>query len=1348
MKRFIFFLAGLIFYLNQTSLAQDWQPLYNQLLNEYKSGNFQEITRQSANLTAQAEKEFGKASKPYAYTCKLVSGACYESGLFSDGIRSGLEEIKYLPAVIDTNTVEFSNSLHTLGLNYLGNDEPEPALFCFRRSEKILFINPGPASEAYAEILSEIGQVNNNLSRSDSAGYYFEKSLKVYETLDNLPGSYLVTLLESGKLYLANRQYDIAYERALMLNTLLKDNGMINDSIFGESMLIAAEASKGKMDISGAERMYSGYILFLGQEGRTGSSEYSYAVNELGKLYKSENNIKSFDSLLTANKDILKGSASGGESPMQEYLNLAVIYQNQRQFDKADKAYEDAFELIKSGQSVDKVSEGLLYENYALLHYAKRDYNKALQSSDQAVRIFQSNEIKPQYRASAYNTRGMVYKGMGRMDSAKVNFLEAASVCSGNNLGNTEIQAKILENLSSLELLKGNTSEARNYIEKAIKLRADLNGVNSYSYANSLNSYGAVLNEMSNYSQAIEVLEKSLKIADSLKNKDESLFLQVITNLGLIYYNIGNNATADSIFALSVKETSKVYGEGSIEAGKSLINLARADQALGNYKKAESEYLLALKNIFAIAGENDPEYLNSYNSFGKFYQTLGNYEEAERIYKEIIGKVSPGDPVYPIALQNLATLYQMQEKYELAEPLLVRDLGLDSLQKGTDKNPDYAISLQNLASLYQKTGRLELAVPLYLKALKIDESVYGKIHPSYSKKLFNLATLYQDQGKYNEALPLMKESVEIRKTVFGQDHPDYAYGQFGLAVINDAIGNDAEARLGYNEAARIYLKQLKEIFPALSEKEKTAFYNRIRPIIEDYRDFAVEYAATDPSVLKDLYNLQLQTKAILLNASAKTRSRIMNSGDPDLISRYNTWISIKEQIVRMYGFTREELVKQGVDLQTLERSANDLEKELSEKSELFAGEIDKSEVNWENIRSILKPGESAIEIIRISKNIKNDSVIYAGLVITQNTIDHPVLVIFPNGIKMETREYSRYLNSIKFKIQNEASYKIYWKPFESVMTGIKKVFVSSDGIFNKINLNTLYDPDSSSYLIDQFKIILVSNTKDLLTEKKAPGQNQNIAELLGFPDYKMGIAGNQPEIDKTQNGSGISDLLRSGVSPLPGTRDEVELIQQVLNSNNWHTTLLTGAEADENNLKKIHEPGILHLATHGFFLNDVELKRNLGEDNQLMNEAMLSNPLLRSGVLLAGAERGAYHNPNDAAQPNETSDGILTAYEAMNLNLDNSRLVVLSACETGLGELKNGEGIYGLQRAFLVAGASNLVMSLWKVNDATTQELMTGFYKTWLSGKTLTDAFRETQLVIKQKYPFPYYWGAFIMIGE
>jgi CHAT domain-containing protein len=191
-----------------------------------------------------------------------------------------------------------------------------------------------------------------------------------------------------------------------------------------------------------------------------------------------------------------------------------------------------------------------------------------------------------------------------------------------------------------------------------------------------------------------------------------------------------------------------------------------------------------------------------------------------------------------------------------------------------------------------------------------------------------------------------------------------------------------------------------------------------------------------------------------------------------------------------------------------------------------------------------------------------------------------------------------------------------------------------------------------------------------------------------------------------------------------------------LKNNNWQTESFMLDHANEQTLKKILSPTILHVATHGFFLSDVELTDETQEDS---DQSYRKNPLFRSGILLAGA---------GLRLDNSEEDGVLTAYEALNLNLDKTELVSLSACETGLGEVRNGEGVYGLQRSFLVAGAKAVLMSLWQVDDQATQELMDHFYQYWFAGKTKTDAFREAQIKLKEKYQYPYFWGAFVMIGN
>ncbi len=213
---------------------------------------------------------------------------------------------------------------------------------------------------------------------------------------------------------------------------------------------------------------------------------------------------------------------------------------------------------------------------------------------------------------------------------------------------------------------------------------------------------------------------------------------------------------------------------------------------------------------------------------------------------------------------------------------------------------------------------------------------------------------------------------------------------------------------------------------------------------------------------------------------------------------------------------------------------------------------------------------------------------------------------------------------------------------------------------------------------------------------------------------------------------------------LTHTKIEIEKISDLIKANKWVIQIYMGKDASENNLKNIDSPKILHIATHGFFLTDLDLKyrkRAFGVDMELAAE----NPLLRSGLLFAGCVNSFSSN---ISYSGVFENGILYAYEAMNLNLDDTDLLALSACETGLGEIKNGEGVYGLQRAFIVAGVKNLLMSLWKIDDQATQELMTEFYAQLVKNKQISEAFSIAQKKLKEKYQSPYYWGSFVLIGN
>ena len=558
---------------------------------------------------------------------------------------------------------------------------------------------------------------------------------------------------------------------------------------------------------------------------------------------------------------------------------------------------------------------------------------------------------------------------------------------------------------------------------------------------------------------------------------------------------------------------------------------------------------------------------------------------------------------------------------------------------------------------------------------------------------------------------------------------------YGLAGVYHALGQLDKAKEYYEPVIAKYQKQVKEFFPSLSEKEKSAFYAKIKPVFDAYQDFCVQYLSFKPqesgTSLQKLYDLQLSTKAILLNATNKVRSRIQQSGNAKLQESFKEWLALKENIVRYYNYSQAEREKSTIDLASLESKANDLEKQLSAESDAFRSQFEKETITWKEVQNALKQNEAAVEIIRIKKKYEKDSIYYVGLIV-RKTDENPSLIIWPQGQQLESRKFKYHRNTIKFHYTDTLSYQYFWSPLESKLQGIATVFLSCDGVFNKVNFNSLFNPSTHHFVIDDFTLRQVSNTREL-AERRLPGQSSGkVAALFGFADFNLGEVNTVVTSAKRNSGKAYG-FKGEDIPVLPATEKEVDDVQNLLAANGWEVHNYKKMEATEENIKKLESPKVLHIATHGFFMSDIDL-----HDNE--TDELSANPLFRSGVLLAGASA-------DRMASSSQEDGVLTAYEAMNLSLDQTELVVLSACETGLGEVRNGEGVYGLQRSFIVAGANTVLMSLWQVDDVATQELMNAFYSIWVKGTDKHDAFRKAQLEIKQKYTVPFFWGAFVLIG-
>ncbi len=569
---------------------------------------------------------------------------------------------------------------------------------------------------------------------------------------------------------------------------------------------------------------------------------------------------------------------------------------------------------------------------------------------------------------------------------------------------------------------------------------------------------------------------------------------------------------------------------------------------------------------------------------------------------------------------------------------------------------------------------------------------------------------------------------------FSQSHPEYVKSLAKLSKVEYMTGNTKASMSLIEEVLAKYDDFIKNYFPALSEREKARFWNTIKDDYEFYNTLVLKtISGPSDKPVEKLYNNALNTKALLLSSSIKMRENILKSDNEGLIEKYNNWLESKELLTNVLSMSTEQLAKHQINQDSLVREVELLEKYLSSESELFSANTEKAAVSWENVKSSLKENEVAVEMVRFRyfDHVFTDSVLYAALTLrNEGRRDRPELVLLSEGKSLETRYFRFYKNTIIYRLEDSLSYKKFWKPIEEKVGRNTTVYLSPDGVFNQINLEAIRT-DDSKYVLDNSNIILVSNTKDIYLQSQTPRKSQpdNRALMFGDPEFYVSV---KPSITM---GSPL-------ISGLPGTEKEVETLHSLLEKKGWKTDYFLHSTASEEQVKMLDNPKIFHIATHGFYTPQEEITEQISLDE--VNEARaVENPLLRSGLMMTGAGdvlSKTKYNYN-------IENGILTAYEAMNLNLDYTDLVVLSACETGVGDVTAGEGVYGLQRAFLVAGAKTLIMSLFKVSDEVTNELMVSFYDKWLSTGEMRSSFIQAKKEIRNKYQDPIYWGAFIMFG-
>ena len=817
----------------------------------------------------------------------------------------------------------------------------------------------------------------------------------------------------------------------------------------------------------------------------------------------------------------------------------------------------------------------------------------------------------------------------------------------------------------------------------------------------------------------------------------------------------------------------------------SLNNAGARYHENGEYAKAELLYLRALQINKIALGENHPDYALSLNNIGLLYNDIGDYTKAEQYYLQAY-KVYSNAPEenhaeYASLLNNLGNLYKNTGDYSKAEQFYLQSLEMVKTTLG-ENQAAYASSLNNLGNLYRNIGDYSKAEQCFLQSLEIVKSVLGENHPDYASLLNNLGNLYRNSRNQPKAEQCYLQSLEIIKTALRENHPDYAFVLNDIGILYGNAGDYSKAEDYLLRAQEISKSCFLQSLNYMSEQQRNSYWNTIKNKYESvYPEFMYRYHPQNPSISCFAYNNELFTKGLLLNSSNAIRLSIAESGDTALIRQWNELTAVKQKMIVM-----EEKNPQSQYLVQLRKEAEQLEKSITRSSAAYRENLRQWNITWDSVRAVLKPKQVAIEFM--SAPLNEDSTMYCALLL-RDTCSYPIMIPLFEENEVAGLAGVSLASAIK-QVYDYNGYgmqlsRIIWSKIQKYIHRGDEVFFAPTGVLYQLAIENL-PFDESHTMSDIYTMVRVSSTRELVL--RPDKKKYKTAALYGGINYNLrdtsvmlANAGRYRDMAKISIvGLSGDTILRSLASDLPGTKKEIDTIQPILQKKKIDVTVYAWDNACEESFKALtgKHPSILHIATHGFFWDDAKAKkeRYFRQRGGVHQENRSIDPLDRCGLLFTGANVALSGHSNTL--PEGVDDGILTAKEISNLDFRTTDIVVLSACETGLGDI-TGDGVFGLQRAFKIAGAQTILMTLWKVDDDATQRLMTAFYRHLSSGQSKRQAFRNAQQEVRnytvtetqttsptvtktkskdktksstsetvttQPYSSPYYWAGFILL--
>ena len=1062
---------------------------------------------------------------------------------------------------------------------------------------------------------------------------------------------------------------------------------------------------------------------------------------------------------------------------------------NDRALHEARKLYKKAIDLCITGKYDEalpyfewalKIRERMLGPDHpdvsqtiggmALLHHYKGEYLKAEPFYQRALAI-QEKSLGPEHPEVAHSLNNLadLYRSLRDYAKSEPLHLRALDIREKSLGPEHPDVAASLQNLGILYRSLGDFAKAEPLQLRALAIKEKSLGPEHPDVAASLHNLANLYGNLGDFAKAEPLYQRGVAILQKSFGPEHPDVARSLNSLANLHMSLGDYAKAEPLQQNALAILEKSLGPEHLDVARSLNSLAILYRSLGDFAKAEPLYLRALAIREKSLGPKHPEVAASLHNLANLYMNLGDYAKAEPLHQRALAilekSLGPKHPDVAASLNNLANLYLDLGDYVKAEPLHQRALAIWEKSLGPE-HPNVAGSFHNLANLYMSLGDYAKAELFYQRALAILEKSLGQEHPDVARTLNSLATIYTSMGDYEKAEPLHQRALAIREKSLGPEHPDAATPLDGLARLHMAKNDITQAIAFQARAIAVIERNLKLNLAIGSERQKLAHLATISGQTDRTLSLHLLYAPRDPAAGALAATLILQRKGRALDASSESLNALRSRFNQEDRAALDMLTDARSQIARLIldGPRRMNAERYRDRVKTLEEQAEKFEAEISRRSDEFRSQS--LPVTLEAVLASIPDDAALIEFASYRpfnpKAAKEDDAFgqphYVAYILRRRgeiqwkelgaakAVDETVATLRRALRDPQRKDVKNLARAVDRKV---------FQPLRPLLGGLTRLLISPEGALNLIPFAALVD-EQGRYVVERYSISYLSSGRDLLRLQVAR-KSQSGPLVIADPDFggrrqveatrKLKQTKGPPE--KQVREESLATAFSQFYFPaLPYTAGEGETIGALLPG----ATLLTKRRASKEALQQSQSPAILHIATHGFFLDDLKSsptgerslqKSSLDASRRLKqvkkDGSRIENPLLRAGLALAGAN-----------EQKKGGDGILTALEMTGLNLWGTKLVTLSACDTGVGEVRNGDGVHGLRRALALAGAETQVMSLWAVSDRWTRELMVAYYRRLRQGQGRGAALRHAQLEMFKdvRRRHPYYWASFILSGE